>query len=177
MSDRQLDALVAEKVMGCRWYADRREPDRPPEERPYWLLVPGRGFALEPRDGEYRMAKNPEDAGLVECERPATPPRGIVCPMYSASIDAAWLVVEAMRAKGWLLSLDSDPDGTGGKLGVPRGAFRWHVMFWSENADKDEQFGAGNWPSAWDPSAPQAICRAALFALGVPVPPLRRDPK
>jgi hypothetical protein len=65
-------------------------------------------------------------------------------PPYSTSIAAAWLVVEKMATLGHRLCL----------LQV-RDRLRWHADFLRER----EYMGSGQ-------TAPEAICRAALAALG-----------
>lgn len=68
----------------------------------------------------------------------------------SADPYAAWLVVEAMEARGLTLLLDGRetyPDGSGKRL--------WHASFWRGT----NMCGTGN------DTAPLAICRAALAAL------------
>jgi hypothetical protein len=76
VSDRELDALVAEKVMGWRWLKDDERPGR-------WLQYgtsPGRSPATGSEQVVWGMMNR--------------------LPLYSTSIADAWQVVEKMRAMG-----------------------------------------------------------------------------
>ena len=66
-------------------------------------------------------------------------------PAYSADIAEAWLVVEAVKARGWFFTLADVTE-------LPE----WHACFHSP--DRKNADGA-------NPSAPVAICRAALEAV------------
>ena len=111
---RELDALVAEKVMG--WTRDDRGAWVPPGCRPL-------------RNGYYT-------------ERPGC---------YSTDIAAAWRVVEAMRVAGWYTKVEDGHDGPPSEN--PRG---WHCRV----------SRAYDWFEGWADTAPLAICRAALAAVG-----------
>lgn len=121
---RELDALVAEKVMGWEQVQD------PPHT--YIAYNTPTGFRL------------PEEI-----------------PAYSTDLNAAWKVVEAMRRRGFWCQMRT-PFGTpeqklddGCWAGfTPHGTSGW-------NGKPD------NWTSA--PTAPHAICLAALKAVGVEV--------
>jgi hypothetical protein len=149
MDDRELDALVAEKVMGYI-PIDIRVCDGTEMVRCYGTpgdesLQDGAWSALELRN--YYGA------------RP-----------YSTDIANAFLVVEAMRTKhkAWPIEIESDRYG-----GVYSGG-EWNVVFNCvlDKAGGDD-FDAGEfWASppngaASDNSLSRAICRAALSALGI----------
>ena len=108
---RELDALVAAKVMGRAKFQ------------------PGKGPVAEHPLEELSL-------GLYT-ER-------IPVPRYSADIDAAWKVVERMRALGWHIVIDSRPGN-------------WLVQFFSTDGRKHSAASAD--------LVPLAICRAAIAAL------------
>lgn len=64
---------------------------------------------------------------------------------YSWDISSAWQVIEKMRENGWEVDIDS------------RANKRWFCRFMSDGPDRDATADA----------APEAICLAALRALGV----------
>lgn len=70
----------------------------------------------------------------------------IVYPPVSTDIAAAWLVVEALRAKGWRYLIRDD-------------YAEENVVFWKQHHED------GGWHAA--EALPEAICRACLKALGV----------
>ena len=128
---RGLDALVAERVMGRAVapavLAEVHGPG-------VWLTVPGAQTTV------------PGHGSL-----PAVEP----CPRYSTDIAAAWQVVEAMDARGYLPQLD-----------------RLHAgdeRFWRCELAAGGDGPAGSHPRAyvWEDAdtAPLAICRAALALL------------
>jgi hypothetical protein len=86
---RELDALVAERVMGYRW----RRFEYPPVGVSFkygrawtWLSREGAGFDVE--GGETRYIEN--------------------VPHYSFDIAAAWSVLEKLRLDGWDLTFGSN---------------------------------------------------------------------
>ncbi len=78
----------------------------------------------------------------------ASPP-GWRAASYSTQLSVAWLVVEAMREKGWSVELDVYSDG----------AVLDQGCYWAEF--RIEMQGA----RTTAPTMPLAICRAALKAL------------
>jgi hypothetical protein len=110
MTDRVLDADVAEKVMG--WTVE--------------LIVSGRDAFEEWRDPQgWRYGATP--------------------PSYSSDIAAAWQVVEHMRTRGWRFEIHELWEG-------------WRAIFVLRATYAEYQERAE--------SAPLAICRAALAAIG-----------
>ena len=91
----------------------------PPTDRPSWWWWKTTGFPLD------------EDAAIF------------AGPQFHARIESAWLVVEEMRRRGYVLLLYEDEDSVSGS---------WEAVFTGGT-------GAAN-------TAPEAICRAALLALG-----------
>jgi ABA sandwich protein len=82
---RELDAEVAERVMGWRWDEDR-------------CRVCGWPLSAEPIHG-----CTPDNCSM----RPPPTRRADEVAPYSTDIAAAWLVVEALRRRGiWLYSLE-----------------------------------------------------------------------
>ena len=150
---RDLDALVAEKVMGwVRTPSEERARaarlgGRLMVFRDEWLAV---GLCTEPADRERA------EAGVAAVYRAAglEPPRIVwmlprwadAVPAYSTEIAAAWQVVEKMMERGWYLFLD-----TAGFDGE-----EWRAQF----RDPESRFARGE-----AATAPLAICRAALAAL------------
>lgn len=74
---------------------------------------------------------------------------------WSTVISSAWAVVEAMRAKGYLLALTERPASAEDLEGV-----RWIAEFWAPLPGFKHAIASA-------PSAPRAICLAALKALEV----------
>lgn len=133
MTDRELDALVAEKVMGM-W----REP---------WNDEPDHWWQRH-SDGTSKMHASVKLLGAWTCHSNSL-------PKFSTKLDAAWLVVEEMRRKGWATGIEA--------LVVEPGPSYYAVVCGRGSSD-----GAIH---VRDESAPRAICIAALRALGVEVQP------
>lgn len=136
---RELDAEVAERVMGLRVVARdwpcgynydgcEREAWSWPEEPPPMHFEPWPVYVTERGTWPARRLE------------PIVP-----VSAYSTDIAAAWLVVEKLAAQGLRLSLDAF------------GGDPW----WAEFADEKWERGA----QATAPTAPEAICRAALAAM------------
>ena len=119
---RELDALVAERVMGLsvQWDYGR---------------VP---FYWHPATLAHGLEIGPD--GLSAVRRPIKP--------YSTDISAAWLVVEKLRADGFYPEIHALTDGD----------WRCEIRASGEPIDV--------WEDA--PTAPLAICRAALAAIATP---------
>ena len=125
---RELDALVAEKVMG-------------------WRRV---------SDGQFYFWPSKE---MVEALRMSHPDLLAVdyfaAPEFSADIAAAWKVVEKMYSDGWTVSV-------GSLAAKPRG---WRCTVSHMHADDFYRH-----PESYEANAdtaPLAICRAVLKAVGV----------
>lgn len=142
---RELDALVAEKVMGITGIRQITVIGATVTQEPGWS-----GKSYQMPDG--RMG------------RPA-----YVVPRYSSDIAAAWLVVERLAETGLWVSLCDMRHGCYTEDGAP-----WRGWF-AEICDveQDEKFGPcvvshefseHPW-SASAPTAPLAICKAALQAV------------
>jgi hypothetical protein len=116
---RELDALIAEKVMG--WMR---------VNSPHKITgASGEPSGFEPIGGGYATFA--------------------VVPHYSTGIAAAWLVVDAMRARGAAVLLRYD-------------------MAYANEWEAGFGVASDKFPSAHAPTAPHAICRAALAALEEP---------
>lgn len=140
MTDRELDALVAEKVMGFVWRRNKTERSDYPDHKNYpkgadFLVPPGEqlGFGRKRADG-FRLSGDTYHW----------------VPRYSTRIDAAWDVVEKMNCH---LVLSVDPKDI-----KPRYA----VVYVGGRKKRDGDAQAE--------TMPRAICLAALAALGVEVP-------
>lgn len=139
---RELDALVAEKVMGWQWWRMVAAPDKRFLQPPERLPVTSGPSAMEPADGTETVIGQ---AYVAE---------------FSTSIAAAWTVVEAFTSKGkhWLLGT-ADYDG----------------QCYIANHDSECLMCEG-WPDDADfisvaaSTMPEAICLAALRAVGVEIP-------
>lgn len=127
---RELDALIAERVMGIapeewryRCYVERHERDEA------WC---------------YHCRALIGDAEVD----------GRIPQPYSTRIEDAWLVVEKMRADGWRVRLDDEPEG-------------WGAWFRRGHDPIDPMIPLyeGDVRLA---SMPHAICLAALAALAAP---------
>lgn len=106
---RELDALIAEEVMG------------------------------------YNVMRTEWDAHEIYTEQARS---AVPCPNYSASIEAAWQVVQKLSKEGWHFRIEIDADGE-----------LFSVSLFRNERDGQSEIWAGN--------APEAICLAALKALGV----------
>jgi hypothetical protein len=104
---RELDALVAEKVMG------------------------------------YTLGTPPSPESAINLAGPEYP---VTVPHYSTDIAAAWQVVEKFKDRDWRFILDKYDDGWGIEIELSGG-----------------KYGSG----AVAETAPLAICRVALKAVGV----------
>ena len=140
MTDRELDALVAEEVMGWRWRAFKSDWDAP------------------------KWAKDiypPDAVELSWPDEPGAPPLAelpyrrsahyLDMPHYSSDIAAAWQVVERMRDLDFYATIGQDWPGNEGL---------WEVDF---SKDGDVYFYAA------EHSVSRAICLAARKALGAEV--------
>ncbi len=140
MTDRELDALVAEKVMG-------------------WKLVRHKGgeSCQSGRCGSHGSAED----GWECFHRPSGETGWASDSPFSADIAAAFLVVEAMRAKGFVCAYFAMIGN--GEMAVQVGAdpnvFGWSAQF-TRGAMAAEYVVQAD-------SLPRAICLAALRALGV----------
>jgi hypothetical protein len=133
---RELDAIVAEKVMG--W---ERSHDMPPFAH-LWFA---------PRDTESAMAKaqgavyKSSGAGGT---RPAFP-----VPRYSTDIAAAWLVVDRIRPT----------DDTRYGVTIESAVAGWYCTIEDADVEWDDP---AHTSVAYGETLPLAICRAALASAG-----------
>lgn len=150
MTDRELDALVAEKVMGYSekitvyaWY-DRKAKKYP---RVAFKVSSDKDDSI----GAY-SAHMDESGKKIFCGRP----HNLFFPKpYSTDIAAAWMVVEKMAALGYrLFELCSQQTED-----MP---LEWVARF---------KISDCRWASSWNRSeaVPRTICLAALAAKGVRV--------
>jgi len=142
---REMDVLVAEKVMGWR-YSPGWECHIPPEQ----IAMPDEMWTDWQHDaGEFwkEPIKEHHVSGIVYNGDSSK----IIMPQWSTKIADAWKVVEKMHKGQWMCDLSWRDD-------VCYGRIVWAVDF----VTKD-----GRCESADDESAPLAICRAALLAVMV----------
>jgi hypothetical protein len=124
---RELDALIHEKIFGkCAHVLHAFKKDN----KNSWMSDYTYYRCKKCKDGTY--------SGLLYSEGK------ILCPQYSTNIADAWLVVEKMQEKGWLVSIRNFPKWT------------CEICFYDPIIVYAE-------------TAPLAICLAALKACGVEV--------
>jgi hypothetical protein len=142
LGGRELDAAVAELVMGWRWIDDDSRDC----------------------DGIFHGGKYLLPLGMSEDEaRRQLPPKGTIRPFvfvryYSADIASAWEVVRHLAQRGCLVRVQ--------KLMGSDNTIRASAEFtWMRrNSPGDPRYAAGSWFTV-APTAPLAICRAALKAV------------
>jgi hypothetical protein len=134
---RELDTLVAEKVMGIEVVYDAFGGP----------CVPGTDSVSDPR-GDYGLG-------------PIT--TGDSIPDYSTDISAAWEVVESMAAKTFEVTVEGGgPYGDRPDLQNGEG---WYASFYLGDSNAPWKSGTIN-AQAWASTAPHALCLAALKAVG-----------
>lgn len=121
---RELDALVAERVLGCRVKRD-----------PHGNLYCGDGVTCA-----YPHALGERDDQM----------HGDLAP-FSTDMNAAWMVVDAVTARGTDLNLQHLSD---------RSDYEWRACFMQRPSTHNTH------PSKLGTSAAHAICRAALATVG-----------
>jgi len=158
MPDRELDALVSEKVMGLHIYSHTWPCGYEPECGCYEAASIGasREYAWHNENGPVFIDQDCD--GDIPWLEPV--------PFYSTDIATAWQVVEKMTEH---VELEYDFEWQGPIFkpshdyltseGFPLGTTCWYVYI--------EKAGYREWVCA--DSAPRAICLAALKALGVEV--------
>ncbi len=140
---RELDALIAEKVMGWRWFRFLNK----------CYLIPPRntetGFdpahVLSHWDGEGK-----EGTPDLEWTTLSSYPN-FRLRHYSTDIAAAWEVVEKVQANGWTFHVDD----VGFNNGIEG---KWRVLLTEAETGDKHVFADGD-------TAPHAICLAALKAM------------
>lgn len=145
MSPRERDALVAEKVMGWKRYAAVSRGNR--------VVV----IAEKLGDCWHIHSRSQRDPGTWEAtDDPLTETWNL--KRYTTSISAAWEVVEKMREEGLLFEIGS------------RVSEGWYAMtMHADYRSCPECDGPYDLPYWHAPTAPEAICLAALRAKGVEV--------
>lgn len=144
---RELDALIAEHVIGWMWLPYTTGRGRPC----HILCPPGTSPLKELPHGE--QVSGPQTA--AECEMLPLIPRVILhhaLPRYSIDIAAAWEVILATRARDWWWKIESHHGKDGG----------WEGSVWMDHKSDPE----GTRSICWEAETPQlAICRAALYGV------------
>lgn len=126
----ELDALIAERVLG-------------------WVYHPQDADTRRRADGTWRMGPPPYGGFWLVPPHPSLELEWEVAPC-STNPAAAWLVVEAMEARGWVPCL---------KRNIER--VEWEATFWAT----PENPAMPRAVRIQADTAPLAICRAALAAL------------
>lgn len=130
---RELDAAVAERVMGWDWFTAVNVNVLVPPEH-HWRVQ--RSWHIPGKHGE----EDDIDSARFYDSRNGGKQAPVV-PAYSTDIAAAWAVVEKLYDQGWRLEI------------------MWGRLFWVEFQR------AHAIAQATAPTAPEAICRAALAAM------------
>lgn len=152
MTDREIDALVAEKVMGWQSYIDKRD---------CWVVVRPVEKTNQFQDGRQtewtgERAWGHDVASGKRWDRPWWGATQSV-PEFSTDIAAAFFVVEAMRAKGFVFEFEWWPESENSA-----------ARFTNDRRERNEE--CDEWrPFAASERPARAICLAALKALGVEV--------
>lgn len=145
VAGRELDTLVAERVMGWKWMSRACDSKNANPYRSAWLFPPDSVDVDTGREGlfgEPIIVRN----GIVGPFREYDGGRkeqGGNLPHYSTDIAAAMEVVEKMREQGFIVSMMSDPP-------------------WTCEMAKPSWSGSECWTGA---TLPLAICLAALAAV------------
>jgi hypothetical protein len=142
---RELDALVAERVMGWRWLPVRFVWD---DEPLVYLLPPG-GITED---------VNSTTSGAWDENRVWHS-----MPCYSTDIAAAWEVVEKMQAAGWGWCLEQHENADVPTAWFLRASEIGRNARFSSPEQMEEKRSASG-------AMPHAICIAALKAVGHEVP-------
>ena len=147
MNDRELDALVAEKVMGWTYWRSKHG---------HWIVTDPDGMTHEPL-----FANLPPNFDSDTGKKNPDPiwHDGLDLPSYSTDIAAAWLVAEKI---GVTVIHLADGRWLAGEDG--------HDVLWTDEEGEhfsyyETHIDGGGWFA--DKSAARAICLAALHSLGV----------
>jgi len=143
MTDREMDALVAEKIMGWVWL---RHIVRPSSGQGYeWmrsLFIPD--HKVEPfEEGTGELGNVPSHG-----EEPVAI---MNAPHYSTDLNAAWQVVEKMQTLSWTFTVSG------------LRAHIWKAEFMKRTGNVMQDLLSSDSAD----TAPRAICLAALHAVGV----------
>ena|SRR3990167_5839708 len=150
MPDRELDALVSEKVMGLHIYSHTWPCGYEPECGCYEAASIGasREYAWHNENGPVFIDQDCD--GDIPWLEPV--------PFYSTDIAAAWRVVEKLQESGLTLHLFREPTGVWKHT-------NWQAEFYHLDIPVTER----EIVEAISPTVARAICLAALKALGVEV--------
>lgn len=154
LSARERDALVAEHVMGYRFWLEQRGE--------YTLAVCVPAGAREPwmgsRDWALRAGRYVETTAADAVARGFF---GDGPPRFTTDIAAAFRVVDRMRGIGWLRSAWWRRHAGGRCVQITSRADGWHVAIYPLDGSPDPASASG--------PLPEAICHAAVRACGVDV--------
>lgn len=166
MADRELDALIAQKLFGWMWWSfdgGHYSESMDGGKRGHYQHARVRDFFAPWQDSLHAdrwRAVNIAECTEAEMSLPIRYQSGYQgghAPPYSNSWEAMRQVIEAMQARGWWCDMQSpfsdeqtDDDET---------SHLWSAGFWPH---KECKTGEG---LAYADSLPEAVCRAALKAL------------
>lgn len=168
-----IDVLVAEKVMGFHWETDTSDDPGYDGRRTLWWPKKDSGANQSLDDGPYACVWKSGELSIFLCDRP-------ILPAYSSSIIWALTIIHEMRRRGFDFKMEQSGahhyQGSNGRSTVFNEKTR--VSFTCHNAICGEEKGPGvDWHGAAGgnghgaelveaATAPLAICRAALKAVG-----------
>jgi len=155
MTDRELDALVAEKVMALKIHSHTWPCGVMPDTGAYEAAT------LQNRDGFPMLHNDPGPVYLDKNGKLVEP-----VPFYSTDIAAAWQVVEKMGEDGWGIRIQGPNSYTDEGLGPQES--EWLAHFGRQD---DSRYGYSQGCRFEKDSLPRAICLAALQAKDVEVTP------
>jgi hypothetical protein len=141
LTGRELDAAVAELLFGWRWFVDSAGN----EVGEAWMYSPE------------VAAKISADSGIVPAS-PGAPRYYSGIPSYSSNWLGLGLVVEAMKQRGWGVSIV-------GPLPAPARHERWYSAEFAPARRLARDVPMARHRNTRSPTAPQAVARAALLAL------------
>lgn len=165
---RQLDAIVAEKVMGWAnvrhdWHTEGYPDDHPIVR---WIGIPedGQRYNREILDPINAAIRDQFIAGERDEPHTVRPVGNQPVPPYSTDIAAAWPIVEKLGL--WVF-----PDGGKWCAGRPRTlSSKSYVPDMYGPDDVNGTVDGHLEPLVWAATAPEAICRVALEIVGAEVP-------
>jgi hypothetical protein len=153
---REMDALVAERVMGYSYQKSKHG---------HWKVTGPNGVTSEPMYGAAKF--DPETGEPIVDDWWC----GVDLPDYSIDIAAAWRVVDRLNEIGWLVTVKQMPEGVPYIIDpehtkvMSRVVVSLQWMQWMKDKSA-ETFRIG--PTVVGDEAPATICRAALRAAQSP---------
>lgn len=137
MNNREIDALIAEKLFNWLWFVND---------------TAGSTALLSPHQAEH-VTPSPRLRPALPGERPkAVPDLARNLPLYSQDMSSAWDVVAQMLEAGYRVKIIGRK-----RLGVSLYSVGFDAHYFADGAA---------WIQAEDESCARAICLAALYSIG-----------